>query len=144
MVGVYFSAQLLGSRPAVPAYLFHVIVEFDAVSVRVEGVGRIVNTRVQLRRDNVSFNPHAVSALESHGGPELLVVGELKAEGHVGGLWAKAQFFAPRLWEKAERMMLVVAAKESTTFALPLDFFCQSKAGDPLVPAHRVLVVVDK
>ena len=47
IVGVDFSAQLLGSRPAVPAYLFHVIVEFDAVSVRVEGVGCIVNAGMQ-------------------------------------------------------------------------------------------------
>jgi hypothetical protein len=76
---------------------------------------------------------------KSHGSPELLVVGELKAEGHVGGLWGKADF-APRLWEKAERMMLVVAAKaqrspcHSTLLSVkPATRWC----------AHRVLVVVD-
>src|SRR5260370_25947070 len=42
-----------GAHPSVPADLLHVIIELDAVAVRVERKGRIVDAGVELGRDRV-------------------------------------------------------------------------------------------
>src|SRR5262249_33548460 len=77
----------LGRRtsPAVPAYLLHVIVELDAVAIRIEREGGIIDTGVQLRRDRIDEG-YAVLLQKVDRGAQLGKAADLDPERHAGSV----------------------------------------------------------
>src|SRR5919108_2545948 len=114
------------------------------MTIRVESISRVVDPRVQLWRDEVRLDPNAVFSKELNRGLELLIIGKLQAEGHVGCFRAKAEFTAPRFREQAERVMFVITTQKRAALALPLYFFSQHEAHHLLVPSFQRFIVVDK
>src|SRR5262245_42137837 len=78
-----FSAQLLWARFSVPSYLFHIVIELQALAVRVKGMRHVVHAGVEIGWNRV-VHPHAARAQKRHGIAQLLVGGQLQAEGHTG------------------------------------------------------------
>src|SRR5579884_1342220 len=76
--GRHLAALRRAAWPAVPADLLHLVVELQAVAVRVEDVGGVVDAGVELRRDRVD-QARAPLPQEADRVADLLVAGELQA-----------------------------------------------------------------
>src|SRR4051812_9133799 len=76
-----FDAAPLGRRahPAVPADLLHIIIELDAMPVRVERERGVIDARIQLRRDRVD-KADAARFEECDRLAQLRVAGDLESQ----------------------------------------------------------------
>src|ERR1700736_1402080 len=106
----------LRPHPAIPADLLHVVVELDAVAVGIERKSRIIDARVELRRDRIDKGD-AVRLQERDGLAQLGIAADFDAERHAGGALAEPEYLPQFLWEKAEAVVLGAAAQEDAAGA---------------------------
>src|ERR1700730_15585778 len=101
-----------GSRPdpAVPADLLHVVIELDAVSVRVEGKGRVIDAGIELWRDRVDKGD-AVRLQKGDGLAQLRVAADLDPERHARRTLAETQCAPQLLGEEPDAVVFGTAAK---------------------------------
>src|SRR5207249_1589769 len=78
VVGVNFCPQCLRPHMAIPANLLHGVINLEAVAVGVESVGGVVDTGMELGRDDVGLDADAVLAQEANGVLELAIVCNLE------------------------------------------------------------------
>src|SRR3984893_12710107 len=115
-VALDLAAFRLRPDPAVPADLLHVIVELDAVAVRVERERRIIDAGVELGRDRIDKG-NAARLQERVGLAQLRVAANFDAERHAGGALAEAEPTPQLLWEEAQTVVLGAAAQEHAACA---------------------------
>ena len=121
------SSRLFRPWISVPPDLFHGMVKLNAVTVRVEDLGRIVDAGMELGRNH--FGDLNVTIAEKfHGIAKLAVVSDLQAERGAFGVGAETEHVPQRQGQECQRVMLCIATKEETAMALEDDFFGQSKA----------------
>src|SRR4030095_11002314 len=118
---------LLRSGLSVPADLFHGMVKLNAVTVRVEDLGCIINAGMKLGRNHLGDFDIMV-AEKCHGIPKLAVVSDLQPERGAFGVRAEAEHVPERQWQERQRVMLRVATKKKATVAFEHNLLGQGKA----------------
>src|SRR5262245_6481960 len=111
---------LLRSGLAIPADLFHGMIKLNAVIVRVEDLGRIVNAGMKLGRNHLG-DCDIMVAEECHGIAKLAVVSDLQPERGTFGVRAEAEYVPERKRQERQRVMLRVATKKKATVAFEHD-----------------------
>ena len=110
-------AAALGGGPhaAVPADLLHVVIELDAVAVRVEREGRVVDAGIKLGRQ---VDQRAALRLQERDRlAQLRVIGQLDAERQAGRMRAEAKNAAQFLRVQREAVVLGAGAQEDAARA---------------------------
>ena len=121
------SSRLFRPWISVPPDLFHGMVKLNAVTVRVEDLGRIVDAGMEFGRNH--FGDLNVTIAEKfHGIAKLAVVSDLQAERGAFGVGAKTEHIPERQGQERQRVMLRVATKEKATVAFEDDLLGQGKA----------------
>src|SRR6266478_4616952 len=95
------ASRRLRPNPPIPADLLHVVIELDAVTVRIEREGRIVDARVELGRDRVDKGD-AARFEERDSRAQLGIAAELDAERHAGRALTEAEPMPQFLWEEPQ------------------------------------------
>ena len=103
------------------------MVKLNAVAVRVEDLGGIVDAGMKLGRNHFG-DLNVTIAEKRHGIAKLAVVSHLQAKHGAFGVRGKTQDFPERQGEKCQRVMLCVAAKKKAAVTFEHDFFGQGKA----------------
>src|SRR5437899_69280 len=108
----------LAGRPhlPIPTDLLHVVVELDAVAVRVQRERRVVDAGIELRRYRVDER-HPVRFQEGDGLAQLGIAPDLDPEGHAARVLGEAERAPELLGEEPHAVMLRARAQEHTARA---------------------------
>src|ERR1700730_6948642 len=141
-VALDLAARRLRPDPAVPADLLHVVIELDAVAVRIERKRRVVDAGVELGRDRIDEGD-AVRFKEYDGLAQLRVIANFDAKRHAGGAVAETEPTPQFLREEAEAVVLGATAQKDAAGAAVARLLAAHKADALGVERFGALDVVD-
>src|ERR1700730_10955000 len=129
--------------PAIPADLLHVVIELDAVSVGVEGKGRVIDAGVELWWDRVDKS-HAVRLQKGDGPAQLRVAADLDPERHAGRALAETQRAPQLLGEEPDAVVFGAAAQKYTASPAVYRLLASDKAEALGIEVLGALDVIDE
>src|SRR5262249_33757804 len=141
--GRHIPPLALWTHPTVPAHLLHVIVQLDAVSIRINGVRYVIRTQGKFRWQWVEHGD-PVRFEKGDGFAQLLIAPHFDAKGFTRGVGAESEGRAQFFGEQSQAVMFATSAQKDATGAVIGAFLCLDEAYCPRIKRFSGINVLNK